>query len=199
MKRRSNVMSKQYCVWMNCAPGAIFFASRRARCSIGATLGFSAAPSKTRGAKVMRPTALEVMLVAHFARDLEQRHGVEVENGLGLRMIAGLHAVTRQAQHIADAHRCAAQDVALDRDAVPVATRNLHDGCVTDPRQQRADREARHVTVRAAAVRRIDRVDVAFEHARAAIDLFRIRRIRRRELGRDRERPRAQHALETPG
>ena len=144
-------------------------------------------------------TALEAMLVAHAARDLQQRDGVEIEHGLGLRMIAGLHAVAGQAQHIADAHRGAAQDVALDGDAVPVATGNLHDGCVTDPRQQRADREARHVTVRAAAVRRIDRVDVAFEHARAAIDLFRIGRIRRRELGRDRERPRAQHALETPG
>ena len=53
-------------------------------------------------------------------------------------MIAGLHAIAGQAQHVADAHGGAAQDVALDRDAVPVAAGDLHDRRVADTRQQGA-------------------------------------------------------------
>ena len=41
---------------MNCAPAAIFFASRNGRHSKGGANGFSAAPKNTRGAKVtLRP------------------------------------------------------------------------------------------------------------------------------------------------
>ena len=116
--------------------------------------------------------ALEVMLVAQGARDVEQGDTVEVEYGLRLGMIAGLHAVAGQAQHIADAHRRAAQDVALDRNPVLVATRDLHDRRVADARQQRTDREARHMAVGAAAIGGIDRIDEPVEHARTPVDIF---------------------------
>ena len=89
-----------------------------------------------------------------------------------------------------DAHRGAAEDVALDRDAVPVAARDLHHGRVADARQERAHGEARHVAVGAAAVGGVDRVDVAVEHAGAAVDVLGIGGIRRVELGRHRERAR---------
>ncbi len=138
------------------------------------------------------------MIVAQRARDLEQRHAVQIEHRLGLRMIARLHAVARQAQHVADAHGGAAQNIALNGDAVLVAAGDLHDGRVADARQQGADGQARHVAIRAAAVGGVDRIDVAVEHARPFVHILRIGRIRRRKLGGDGEAARAQHALETP-
>ena len=136
------------------------------------------------------------MLFAKRARDVEQRHAIEIENRLGLRMIAGLHAVAREAQHVADTHCGAAEDVALDRDAVLVAAGDLHDGRVPHPREQRAYGDARHVAIRAAAIGGIDRIDVAVEYPRAPVDVLRVGRIGRRELGGDREPAGPQHALE---
>jgi hypothetical protein len=68
------------------------------------------------------------VVVAQATADLQQRHAVEVEHRLGLRMVAGLHPVAGQAQHVGHAHGRAAQDVALDRDAVLVAAGDLHHG-----------------------------------------------------------------------
>ena len=113
-------------------------------------------------------------------------------------MIARLHAVAGQAQHVAHAHRRAAENVALNRDAVLVAAGDLHDRRVADARQQRADGDARHVAVRAAAVGGVDGVDIAVEHSCALVHILRIGRVRRRELGGDREAAGAQHALEAP-
>ena len=140
--------------------------------------------------------AQKVMLVAQRARGLEQRHRVQVEHRLRLRMIAGLHAVAGEAQHVAHAHRGAAQDVALDGDAVLVAAGDLHDRRVADAREQRADGEARHVAVGAAAVGGVDGIDIAVEDARAPVDVLGIGGIRRRQLRGHRELPGAQHALE---
>ncbi len=139
------------------------------------------------------------MRVAQRRADLEQRHAVEIEHGLGLRMVAVAHTVAGEAQHVADAHRGAAEDVALDRDAVAVAAGDLHHGRVADAGQERADGEARHVAIGAAAVGGVDRVDVAVEHAGAAVDVFGIGGIRRVELGRHGEGAGAQHALEAAG
>ena len=113
-------------------------------------------------------------------------------------MVACLHAIARQAQHIADAHRGGTEDVALDTDAVPVTTRDLHDRRVARAGQERTHAHARHVTVGAAAVGRVDRIHIAVEDACAGVDLVRISGIGRCELGRHREAARAQHALETP-
>ena len=139
-----------------------------------------------------------MMLIAQGTRDVEQRHAVQIEHRLGLRMIPRLHAVARQAQHVADPHGGTAQNVALNRDAVLVAAGDLHDGRVADPGQQGADRQARHVAIRAAAVGGVDGIDVAVEHARPFVHILRVRRIRRRELGGDGEAAGAQHALEAP-
>ena len=142
--------------------------------------------------------ALKVVVVAQGAGDVEQRHAVQIEHRLRLRMIARLHPVAGQAQHVADAHGGAAQDVALNRDAVLVAAGDLHDGRVADARQQGAHRETRHVAVRAAAVGGIDRIDIAVENPRPLVHFLRVGGIRRRQLGGDREAARAQHALEAP-
>ncbi len=137
------------------------------------------------------------MFIAQGARDIEQRHAVQIEYRLGLRMIAGLHAVAGQAQHVAHAHRGAAENIALNGDAILVAAGDLHDGCVTDACQQRAHRDTRHMAIGAAAVGGIDGIDVAVEHPRALVHIVRIRGIRRRKLGGDCKAAGAQHALES--
>ena len=141
----------------------------------------------------------EMMLVAQRARGLQQCHGIEIEHRQRLRVITGLDAIAREAQQVAHAHRGAAEDVALDGDAVAVAAGNLHDRCIADPGEQRAHRQARHVAVGAAAVGRVDGVHVAVKDARAAVDLFRIGGVGWREFARDHELSGAQHALEAPG
>ncbi len=111
-------------------------------------------------------------------------------------MIARLHAVAGQAEYVADSHRGAAQNIALDRDAVLVAAGDLHDGRITDARQERANRETRHVAVRAAAVGRVDRIDIAVENSCPFVHVLRVGGIRRREFGGDRKTARAQHPFE---
>jgi len=114
------------------------------------------------------------MIIAQRARDTKQRHAVEIEDRLGLRMIAGLHAIACQAQHVAHAHGGPAEDVSLDRDAILVAAGDLHDRRVTDARQQRANRNARHMAIRAASVGRIDGIDITVEHAGAPVHILRV-------------------------
>ena len=180
MKRRNSVIRSRR-VWMNCAPAAIFFASRLRgadRCDVG-ILGRA---EQDAWGERDPATALEAMLIAHAARNLQQETESRSNTGWPAddRRPARRHP---SAQHVADAHRGGAQDSPWMAMAVPVATRNLHDGCVTDPRQQRATARLDRLQGRAAAVRRIDRVDVVFEHARAGDRPLPDRRIRRRELG----------------
>ena len=124
---------------------------------------------------------------------------VEIEHRQRLRMITGLNAVARQAQYVAHPHRGAAQDVALDRDAVLVAAGDLHDRRVADPREERADGDARHVAVGTAAVSGIDGIDITVEDTRAPVDLLGVRGVGWRHLRGHRELPRAQDALQTAG
>ncbi len=99
--------------------------------------------------------ALKAVLIAQITPDLEQRYAVQIEYRFRLRMIARLNSVAGQTEDVADSHRGAAQDVALNRDAILVAAGDLHDRRITDARQQRTDGETRHVAVRAAAVGRV--------------------------------------------
>ena len=184
---------------MNCAPAATFLARRCARHACGSADGFSAAPKNTRGAKRDLAAALEAVILTERSCDIEQRDAVQIEYRLRLRMIARLHAVAGQAQHVAYAHGGAAQDVALNGDAVFVAAGDLHDGRVADARQQRTHRDARHVAIGAAAVGSVDCIDIAVEHACALVDIFWIGGVRRRKLGGHGEPSCPQHALETAG
>jgi hypothetical protein len=137
-------------------------------------------------------------LVAHHADDGEKRDRVEVEDGLGLGVVAALHAVAGEAENVADAERRGAEHRALDGDAVRVAAGDLQDGRIADPRQDRGDGDARHVAMGARAVGRIDAVDPAFERFRRRAHLLGVGRIGRAQFRRDGEFPTAQDALEPP-
>jgi hypothetical protein len=69
----------------------------------------------------------EFRVVAHDANGFEQRHAVEIEHRLGAGLVAGLHAVAGQAEHVLDAHRGGTEHVSLNGDAVLVPAGNLHD------------------------------------------------------------------------
>ena len=165
----------RYCVCTNCAPAATFFASRSARHSSGCANGFSAAPSSTRGAKlILRPDRKRCSSRSVRAVSSNVMR-VEVEYRQCLRMIARLHAVAGEAQQVAHSHGRAAENIALDGDAVPVAAGDLHHRRIADAGQQRTHREARHVAVGAAAVGGVDRVHMPVEDTRAPVNVFRDR------------------------
>ncbi|MCY1544156.1 hypothetical protein D9M68_800160 [compost metagenome] len=143
--------------------------------------------------------ALEAAVIAHAAGDFQQRHRVQVEYRLGLGMIAGLHAVAGQTEDVGGAHRGAAEDLALDGDAVTVAAGDLHDGGVADPGQQRTDADAGHVAVGPRTVGGIDGIDVAVEDRRALEHLARIGGVRRIDFRGDGEFAGTQHPLQPAG
>ena len=87
----------------------------------------------------------------------------------------------------------------IARFRIPVPAGDLHDGRIANPGQQRAHGQTRHVAIRAAAVGRVDRVDIAVEYPRTLVDFLRVCRIRRCQLGGDGELARAQHTFEAPG
>ena len=59
---------------------------------------------------------------------MEQRDGVQVENGLGLGMVAQLGVVAGEAEQVLNAQGGGAQQVRLQGDAVTVAAGHLEDG-----------------------------------------------------------------------
>ena len=136
------------------------------------------------------------MLIAQRARGFQQRQRIQIKHRQGLRMVARLHAIARQAQQVADSHGGTAQDVALDGDAVLVPAGDLHHRCVAHPGEERAHGETRHVAVGATAVGGVDGVHLAVENAGAPVDVLRIGRVGRRELAGDRELSGAQYPLE---
>ena len=130
---------------------------------------------------------------------LEQRGGVEVEDRLGLGMVAALHAVAGQAEHVAHAQRGRAQHVALDGDAVVVAAGDLH--APASSRRGSAARRSRRCDMWQLAPEpsvALMRVDPALEDVRAVVDVLRVGGIGRVQLGRDGELAAAQHALQPP-
>src|SRR5579862_7110374 len=113
-------------------------------------------------------------------------------------MVARLHAVAGETKQVADSHRRRTEDVALDRNTILVAAGNLHYRRIADACEEGADRHARHVAVRAAAVGGVDGIDETVEDPRTAVDVFRIGGVGGIQLGGHRELAGPEHALEAP-
>ncbi len=135
-------------------------------------------------------------LVADDARRAQELDGVEVEDALGLRLVAGADVVAREAEHVVHAQRGCAQDVALDGDAVAVAAADLQDGFIAGAGQQRAAAQTAHVAVGAGTVGGVDGVAYLREHQRVAVDVFGVGAVGRVELGGDGEAAGAQDTFE---
>ena len=56
---------------------------------------------------------------------MQKRCRIEIENGFRFRMIARLHAVACEREHIAHAECRSAEHIALNGNAVVIATRDL--------------------------------------------------------------------------
>ncbi len=175
---------------------AIFLPRWIGRKSKGGANGLIAAPRKTCGGVVSLRPERNFAVVAHDADGLEQRHGIEVEDGLGAGLVARLHAVAGEAQDVVHAHRRRAEHVALDGDAVLVAAGDLHDRRIAHAGQQRADADRRHVAVGAGGIDGVDAVDPAVEDRARVRRRPRIGAVGRVELGRHREFAAPQHALQ---
>ena len=106
---------------------------------IGRGEGVDRRAQKHLGRRRQLAAGQELSIVAHGAHGFQQRHAVEVEDRLGARLVAGLHAVAGQAHDVGDAHGGSAQHVALDGDAVLVAAGDLHDRRIAHAGQKRAD------------------------------------------------------------
>src|SRR3974390_1243119 len=99
MKRWNSGRSKQNCVWMNCAPASIFISRLATRSSYGGTKGLAGAPRKRGVGRVVGlAPGVELPGVAHPAGDAQQADRIEVEDGLGLRVVALAHVVARQSK-----------------------------------------------------------------------------------------------------
>ncbi len=120
----------------------------------------------------------------------------EIEDGLRFRMVAALHAVAGEAEHVADAKRGGAEDRALDGDAVIVAAGDLQHRRIADAGQDGADGDARHVAMRPRAVGGVDAVDPALIGLGGLADFIGVGRVRRAELGGHGEFAAPEHALE---
>ena len=84
----------------------------------------------------------ESAFVAHGADGMQEADAVEIEDRLGLGLVAALHPVAGQAQDVGDAHGGGAQHVALDRDPVLVAAGDLHDHGIAGAGQERRCRRS---------------------------------------------------------
>ena len=159
--------------------------------------GVGRGPEKEFGRLVEPAARCERALIAHGADDPERSHAVEIEDRLGLRLIAALHPVAGKAEDIRDTHRRSREHIALDRDPVSVACRDLHDRRIADACQQGTHPQTRHVAVGTRTVRGVDRVDPAIEDRGAVEDIHRIGGVGRREFRGDGEFARPQDPLET--
>ncbi len=121
---------------------------------------------------------------------------VEIEHRLGFGMVAALHAVAGQAEHVADLERRRAEHGALDGDPIIVATGDLQHRRVAHAGQDRADGDARHVAMRARAVSGVDPVDPALEGLGGLAHVVGVGRVGRAQFGGDGEFAAPEHALE---
>ncbi len=71
--------------------------------------------------------AHHVVALVHAHRHLRKLGGVEVEHALRIRMVAGARVVTGHHEHVLETERPGREQVALQREAVPVAARLLED------------------------------------------------------------------------
>ena len=132
------------------------------------------------------------VLVAHGAQGPQQLDTVQVEHWLGLGMVTDLRVIARHHQDVADAERGCAEQVGLQRDAVAVPARHLHDGLEPGGQRGQAAGPAGQPHVRALIVGDVGGVDPVAQPRSHLRDRGRARPARRADLRGDREAARGQ-------
>ena len=127
------------------------------------------------------------MLRAHLLRGCEQGRRIQVENGLGVGLVAELRVVAAHRENIAYAERRGPEQLGLQRNAVPVATGDLQNGLDAASHQKVRRRETRHVRSRSRAVGHIDRGGEPAQRERVVDEFGGVGGHRRGKLGGDDE------------
>ena len=136
------------------------------------------------------------MLRAHPVRHREQARGIEIENRFGVRLIARLRIVPAQREHVPDAERRGAEQLALQRDPVAVAAGELQDRLDAVSHEKVRSGEAGHMRPGARSVGHVDRGREAAQRERPVDEFGGIARNRRCKLGGDHEAPATQLSLQ---
>jgi hypothetical protein len=150
--------------------------ARSTRYSIGGAAGFSTAPTKSRG---------QVAPVGHRAGQRDELGAVEVEDALGLGLVAGGHVIAGQGHEVHDAVQRGAGDLGLQGQAIAVAADELHDRLDAALLQGDGHRERRRVGVGGRVVGRVDRVEPVLHGRELAAHLGHPAAVDRGHLGGD--------------
>jgi hypothetical protein len=127
---------------------------------------------------------------------VHQRTTVQVVHRLGFRLVARRRVVAGEHQHIVDAERRGAEQVALQREPVAVAAGHLEDRLDAALHEEVRRREAGQVNLGARAVGDVDRGDQPFQRHGAAQEFRGVGGHRRRDLRGDDELAAAQPRLQ---
>ena len=123
----------------------------------GGSIGRSAAPSSSSHRPLDLGARRQLALAPHRVGRREQAAAIEIEDRLGLRLVAELGIVAAQHQNVADAQGHGAEEIALQRDAVAVAAGHLQDRLDAVREQEMRRGEAREMRLGAGAVGDVDR------------------------------------------
>ena len=141
----------------------------------------------------------QLAFVAQPPGGFDQRARVDVEYGLGVRLIAGLWVVARQHQDVVNTERGCPHQFALERNAVLVAAGDLQDRLDAGVDQDRRSGERRHMRPRAGAISNINGVREAPQRNGLAQQVLRVAGDRRGDLCRHHKPARPQPLGEGAG
>jgi len=139
--------------------------------------------------------AHELGLIAKLPRRTHELDRVQVVHPARLRVVAHALVVARQAEHVADPERVRPEQIALQRDAIPVAASHLDHRL--EPLIERDVRrgDARHPDHGRLVVRQVDGIDHTAKVGRLLADQVRVGALGRTHLAAHCEVPRPQDLL----
>ena len=141
-------------------------------------------------------TADEQLLISHRLQGIYKLDGVKIEDILAGAVVAELLVIAGKAEDVLQPQGIGAQDIALDRDPVPVPAGYLDYRLQTLPEHQGPGGDRGHAYDGRLIVRDIYGIDHALQIARLFPDYFQIRALRRAELGGDRKMTRGKNPLQ---
>ena len=143
------------------------------------------------------PPMRQAAVIAHLNRGRRQTRGIQIEDRLGLGLIALAGVVSLEHQKIGDAECRGREQLALQGDAISIAAGELQNGL--DTVLQKHARGDRRLEMRAGtgAVGHVDRVGKSLERRGFGEQFREIARDRRRDFRGERELPRPENLLQS--
>ena len=188
--------SIQNCVCANCAPDSTFLIKLAGVQPGGGSIGASATPTKKCSAAPDRAPMRQATVIAHRHRGRREARRIEIEHRLGLGLIALARVVPLEHQKVGDAERRGSEQLALQGNAIAIATGELQNGLDTVLQQHACSDRRFEVRARARTVGHIDRVGEPLERCRLGEQIGQIARRGRRDLRGKGELPLLENVLQ---